>query len=418
MNIRLAQSPHDLVAPVSEPVSDPVRDHVPDPVLDPVPFSFDGPGGRVIGQGPARAVPRGNAQTLAARVGKALSGAGPEQLIGGALPFDRDGADCLWLCAADRAARAAPVPQALDLSGCQLTPEPEARDYARAVAKALAVMQDEAGAPQALKKIVLARTLLVQAGAPIPPEVLMSRLASDCNATAFQIALPQGPGKGQRRVLCGATPELLIEKTGARVLSHPLAGSARRHPDPVLDQQAAERLDHSGKDHREHALVVEAILDTLSPYCRQLGCPEATRLISTRSMWHLGTRIEGRLRDEDTPSVVLASALHPTPAVCGVPRARAADLIGRLEPVARDFYAGAVGWCDGRGDGAWHVAIRCAEIAGRQARLYAGAGIVPGSDPMGEAAETGAKFGALLAALGLPPDAGLAGVTQLQEETR
>ena len=133
-------------------------------------------------------------------------------------------------------------------------------------------------------------------------------------------------------------------------------------------------------------------------------------------MWHLGTRIEGRLRDDSTPSVLLASALHPTPAVCGMPMARAADLIRKLEPVARDFYAGAVGWCDANGDGAWYVAIRCAEISGRQARLYAGAGIVPGSDPMAEAAETGAKFGAFLAALGLPQDAGLAGVARRNGE--
>lgn len=369
-----------------------------------------------MGNGPAQAVPCGNSQTLADRVGKALSRAAPDRLIGGALPFDRDAADCLWLCRGDRALRGVPAPQPLELSGPRLTPEPVARDYARSVARALERMADEAGTPQALEKIVLARTILLQAAMPIPVDALMSRLASDGNATAFRVALPQASGHG--RTLCGATPELLIEKTGAQVLSHPLAGSARRHQDPALDRQAAEALDHSGKDHREHALVVEAILDTLAPHCRQLGCPEATRLTSTRSMWHLGTRIEGRLRDADTPSVVLASALHPTPAVCGVPRDRAADMIGTLEPVPRGFYAGAVGWCDARGDGVWHVAIRCAEIAGRQARLYAGAGIVPGSDPMGEAAETGAKFGALLAALGLPPDAGLAGVTEMKDEMR
>ncbi|MFC7553374.1 chorismate-binding protein [Pseudoroseomonas wenyumeiae] len=94
-------------------------------------------------------------------------------------------------------------------------------------------------------------------------------------------------------------------------------------------------------------------------------------------------------------------AAAPHPAVCGLPRERAARLIGEIEPHDRGFYAGAVGWCDGRGDGAWHVSIRCAEIAGEQARLYAGAGIVPGSDPWAEAAETGAKYAALLAALGI-----------------
>lgn len=397
MNIRLAQSSRDPVASATASVS----------------FSFDGPGGRILGAGSARALPRGNSQTLATRIGKTLPGVGPGQLIGGALPFDRDADDCLWLCRGERAARRAPEPQALNLTDWHLAPEPEARDYARAVAGALSIMASEAGTPQALEKVVLARSLLVDAAQPIPVDALMSRLASDCNATAFRVALPPAPDGGQGRVLCGASPELLIEKTGPDVLSHPLAGSARRHQDQALDRQAATALEQSGKDHREHALVVEAILDRLAPFCRQLGCPRGTRLISTRSMWHLGTRIEGRLRDRDMPSVLLASALHPTPAVGGVPGARAVDLIRALEPVARDFYAGAVGWCDARGDGAWHVAIRCAEIAGRQARLYAGAGIVAGSDPMAEAAETGAKFGALLAALGLPTDAGLTGTVDM-----
>lgn len=211
------------------------------------------------------------------------------------------------------------------------------------------------------------------------------------------------------RALIGATPELLLEKTGGRIESHPLAGSARRMADPDLDRQARDGLAQSAKDQREHAIVVEYILDTLAPYCSALGCPQGTALTSTRSMWHLGTLITGELRDPDTPSVLLAAALHPTPAVCGLPCERAANLIGQLEPVERDFYAGAVGWSDlGRGgDGAWYVAIRCADICGPFARLYAGAGIVPGSDPRAEAAETGAKFGAMLQVLGLSSDAGM-----------
>lgn len=396
MNIRLPHSPRHLAAPN----------------LTSAPFSFYGPGGRVAGQGRVQALARGTSETLAARIGDALSGAAPDALIGGALPFDRDGADCLWLCQGEWAAATPPAPAVapLKLAGWRLTAEPDARAYARAVARALDIMAAGAGTPEALEKVVLARSLLIESASPVPVDALLTRLASDDSVTAFQVALPQmdaGPG----RVLCGATPELLIEKTGRRVLSHPLAGSARRQADPALDRAAADALAQSGKDHREHALVVEAILDTLAPYCDKLGCPEGTCVTSTRSMWHLGTRIEGRLRDADMPAVLLASALHPTPAVCGVPTARAADVIRALEPVARDFYAGAVGWCDARGDGAWYVAIRCAEISGTSARLYAGAGIVPGSDPMAEAAETGAKFGALLAALGLPADAGLVGLT-------
>lgn len=381
------------------------------PVLDPVPFGFNGPSGHIQGGGVARRLPAGNARTLADRVGAALASADVDTLIGGALPFEREAEDCLWQCRRV----AAPGPngvarEGLPLPDWRLAAQPRAADYADAVARVLAIMQAEAGQRGALQKIVLARTLLVESALPIPVEALMSRLNADRSVTAFRVALPSGPAHPRGRVLCGATPELLVRKTGRLVCSHPLAGSARRLADPVADRAGAEALAASAKDHREHALVVEAILDVLQPLCRELSCPEGTCITSTRSIWHLGTRIEGKLRDQDTPAVVLASALHPTPAVCGVPRPRAAGLIRALESVARDFYAGAVGWCDGKGDGAWYVAIRCAEISGRQARLYAGAGIVPGSGPMAEAAETGAKFGALLTALGLPAEAGLEGL--------
>lgn len=398
MNIRLSDAPEKAAS------------LVPDPVL----FGFDGPAGRISGLGSARRLAPGNATTIAARVAAALADCPTGHLIGGALPFDPRADDCLWLCRQGSPGRADTA--ALPPGDWRLTPEPAAGDYARAVARALSIMAEEAESRDALRKIVLARSILAKATAPISPDALMARLNADPSVTAFRVALPAGPAHPQGRVLCGASPELLVEKRGARVSSHPLAGSARRLADPHADRANAMALDGSDKDHREHALVVEAILDTLAPHCRELGCPEGTRLTSTRSMWHLGTRIEGRLRDTDTPSVVLASMLHPTPAVCGVPMARAAGFIKALEPVDRDFYAGAVGWCDAAGDGNWYVAIRCAEISGCQARLYAGAGIVPGSDPMAEAAETGAKFGALLAALGLPPDAGLAGVTRKNGE--
>ncbi|SIR05313.1 isochorismate synthase [Paracoccus thiocyanatus] len=390
MNIRLSEAPKKTASPV------------PDPVL----FGFEGPSGCILGRGPAQRIAPGTAATLASRI--AAIALDPDEIIGGALPFDREAADCLWQCRRDKArAPLASVQDGLPLAGWRLTAEPSACDYAQAVSRALGIMADEAGRSDALEKIVLARTLLVESAAPVPIEALMAQLRADRSVTAFRVALPWGADHPQGRALCGATPELLVEKQGRRVLSHPLAGSARRLADPAADRAAAAALAQSAKDQREHALVVESILDILAPYCRDLSCPEGTRLTSTRSMWHLGTRIEGRLKDGDTPSVVLASALHPTPAVCGVPTARAAELIKTIEPVARDFYAGAVGWCDAKGDGAWHVAIRCAEISGRRARLYAGAGIVPGSDPMAEAAETSAKFGALLAALGLPQDAAL-----------
>ncbi|WP_225612093.1 isochorismate synthase MenF [Paracoccus sp. PAR01] len=362
------------------------------------------------GGGAATPLPRGTRHDLAERISRAFADAPPDSLIGGALPFDRADQDCLWQCRAEPAAAEAVSTMGLPLQDWQIKAQPPASDYAQSVGRALQLMQDESGQTDALHKIVLARSLLVRAGHDIPVDALLRRLGQDPAVTAFRVALP--PRDGRPVVLCGATPELLLSKSGAEIASHPLAGSARREVDPAIDRAAAEALMGSDKDHREHAIVVEYIMDSLSPLCRELAIPQGTTLTSTRSMWHLGTRIEGRLRDMDTPSVVLASLLHPTPAVCGLPMGRAESLIRELEPAPRDFYAGAVGWCDAQGDGAWHVAIRCAEICGAEARLYAGAGIVPGSDPLAEAHETGAKFGAFLAALGLPADAGLAGLIQ------
>lgn len=365
-------------------------------------FAFSGPYGTIRADGRARRIGGDQAVPLDIRLEQAFQETGPGAMIAGALPFSHGDQDCLWMarrCRLDPPGLASdPVP----IRAADLRAEPSTDGYAAAVEGALRIMRDEAGDPDGLRKVVLARTLAVEAPAPIAQQALMARLADDPAVTAFRVKLPQ-----QGRALIGATPELLLEKCGTRVRSYPLAGSARRSTDPVIDGDACAALARSEKDRREHSLVVEFILDTLTPWCDQLSTPEGTGLTSTRSMWHLGTRIEGRLRDFEVPSAVLASALHPTPAVCGLPCARAATLIDKLEPVARGFYAGAVGWCDRDGDGAWFVAIRCADICGSHARLYAGAGIVPGSDPADEAAETGSKFAALLRALGLPADAAL-----------
>lgn len=375
-------------------------------------FLFDSPHTRIAGKGTA--LPQGPATTLQARISDALCSAPKNALIGGALPFRKKDDDCLWLAAAP-----CPFPpfaqtttQQPLLGAYQLTLEPPPNEFATLVEYALRIMELEAGDLDGLEKIVLARTLRVQSEAPIPVGQLLARLMQDRSATAFRVALPDHPGHPASftRALVGATPELLLSKSGKSISSHPLAGSARRCADAAADHAAAKSLSGSEKDQREHGFVVEYILDTLSPFCSQIGAPDGTTLTNTRSMWHLGTRIEGQLRDNDIPSVVLASLLHPTPAICGVPVAKSAALIDQLEPVRRDFYAGAVGWSDMHGDGNWYVAIRCADICGPHARLFAGAGIVTGSDPMAEVAETGAKFGALLAALGLPADAGMAGL--------
>lgn len=274
---------------------------------------------------------------------------------------------------------------------------PSRAEYEESVRRALDLLR----APgSTLRKVVLARTLVLEADVPVDARAIFSRLAADPAVTTFSVPLAPCRGGG-RRVLVGATPELLVARRGPHVSSRPLAGSARRQPDASADRDAAEALARSPKDLREHATVVEWIADLLAPYCRKLQVPRSPSLVSTASMWHLGSTIEGVLRDPDVTALELALAIHPTPAVCGTPFDEALDVIGQLEPFDRDFYSGAVGWTDARGDGEWHVAIRCAEICGTSARLFAGAGIVDGSDPAAEAAETSGKFTALLRALGV-----------------
>jgi isochorismate synthase len=257
--------------------------------------------------------------------------------------------------------------------------------------------------------VVLARTLRAQADRVINPWWLARRLGADPHVLRFVAPLPVAAGEAPAW-LVGATPERLLARRGAQVLSEPLAGSAPRLPDAAASQARADALLHSAKDQQEHRYVVQAIADLLAPLCRQLRVPDAPSLYATDTMWHLGTRIEGQLKDASpdalahTSSVALAALLHPTPAVGGTPRARAVQAIAELEPVPRGFYAGAVGWCDAQGDGDWHVALRCARVQGHEARLFAGAGIVADSIPASEGAETRAKFNAMLHALGVDAD--------------
>lgn len=372
-------------------------------------FGLTAPELRLFTTGLKQRLPPGPAATLGERTRRffdylpAADGAevSPRMLVG-AMPFDRAADDCLFM--PESAANRAWTP-ARHLSHShgrkRGTPEPSISAYQDAVRKALSVMRASRDGAAPLDKVVLSRSLRVEADLPLDPFALWGDLKADPSAARFLVPLGAGHGGGMRR-LVGASPELLLSRRGARILSHPLAGSARRSPDLSEDEAAAQNLLASEKDRREHALVVEAILDLLAPHCSDLRAPPGPALVSTRTMWHLGTRIEGVLRrGEEASAVELAALLHPTPAVCGSPRDRAAELIRELEGYDRGFYAGAVGWTNAVGDGAWYVSLRCAEVCGREARLYAGAGIVEGSDPAAEADETSGKFQAVLRALGV-----------------
>lgn len=359
--------------------------------------------GAVLPEGPLGSLAERTAQFFSVRT------EGPDVLVG-ALPFDP--AKPAFLVQPERMLRVqghhdlSAIP-GLDTRGpsrggparvLSATPEPSAEDFMLSVEAALAALS-EGGA---LRKIVLSRSIRLRAGEAFSAADLVRTLSRDEGVTVFATPLP--PVDGIPRALVGATPELLLDKRGGRIASHPLAGSARRSADPGEDRRAGEHLLSSEKDLHEHAIVVESILDLLSPHCVDLAVPEAPVLRPTASMWHLGTRITGRLKDASLPSQALVALLHPTPAVCGLPRQSSHRAIERLEAYDRDFYAGAVGWCDAAGDGRWFVSIRCAELAGDQARVYAGAGIVPGSTPRGELAETTAKFQAMLDGFGIDAD--------------
>lgn len=254
-----------------------------------------------------------------------------------------------------------------------------------------------------LDKVVLARSLTIEAESTISPSALAEKLiALDHAHNGFCVDLSPAGGKYRGRSLVGSTPEVLIERRGDVVTCHPLAGSIARHPNSDQDEANAEQLRASTKDLAEHAFVVDSISAILGPLCTSFTAPGAPELLRTPQLWHLGTKIEGVLIDPSVTSLELAMALHPTPAVCGTPTAAAREHITATE-ADRGFYAGAVGWCDRTGDGEWMVAIRCAEIAadGLSARAYAGGGIVATSDPEIELRETSTKFRTLLSAFDL-----------------
>jgi isochorismate synthase len=244
-----------------------------------------------------------------------------------------------------------------------------------------------------MRKVVLARTTEVTAQRELDPRLLASRLRA-VDPAAYTFAAPTDDG-----VLVGASPELLVSRRGLEVRSNPLAGSAPRSGDPDEDRTNADTLAGSAKDREEHAIVVDAVAETLRPFCAELAWDPEPSLRETPNVWHLSTRFRGVLRDPAPTALDLVAALHPTPAVAGEPREEALDVIDELEPFDRGRYAGPVGWVDADGDGEWAIALRCAELRGDRAVLYAGAGIVAGSDPLRELAETERKFRAFLDAL-------------------
>lgn len=243
-----------------------------------------------------------------------------------------------------------------------------------------------------LDKVVLARDIVARADR-LDARYVLRRLASSY------------PGCWTFSVdgLIGATPELLVRRTGDLVVSRVLAGTVKRRGDETVDDSLAAALLGSGKDLEEHEYAVHSVARALAAHCTDLSVPARPRVLRLPNVQHLATDVTGSLAD-DAPVLALAAALHPTAAVCGTPTERALLAIRELEGMDRGRYAGPVGWFDSRGDGEFGIALRCAEVLDDGLRLFAGCGIVSGSDPEAELAESRAKFVPIRDAL-MDPDA-------------
>jgi menaquinone-specific isochorismate synthase len=232
-----------------------------------------------------------------------------------------------------------------------------------------------------LRKVVLARDLQAVAADDIDIRSLLSRLAGRFpGCYTFACA-----------GLVGATPELLIRREGRAVTSLVLAGTMARGGSEADDKALAADLLGSAKDAEEHGYSVDSVRDLLAPLCTELQVDPEPFLLQMADYQHLATSVTGVLA-RDTSALALAASLHPTAAICGTPTETALELIRELERMDRGRYSGPVGWVDARGNGEWGIALRCGEIDGRRARLFAGGGIVGGSRPDIELAETETKF--------------------------
>jgi menaquinone-specific isochorismate synthase len=232
-----------------------------------------------------------------------------------------------------------------------------------------------------LGKVVLARDLHASADIPIDPRVLLRWLAARYPG-CFTFACDG---------LVGATPELLIRKDGWEVSSLVLAGTAPRGATQAEDSELARALLGSAKENEEHEYAAASLRDTLSPLCAAMYVTPRPELIRLPNVQHLGTRVRGTLAAARS-AFALVAAVHPTAAVGGTPTDAAVEVIRELESMDRERYAGPVGWVDADGNGEWGIALRCAQLDGKRARLFAGCGIVAGSDPAAELAETESKF--------------------------
>jgi len=242
-------------------------------------------------------------------------------------------------------------------------------------------------------KVVLAREVIAR-GDGVMPAGMVARSLRSAYPSCFTYLITGADGTA----FAGASPELLIRRIGSHAHAQPMAGSVARGATEAEDERLAQQLRSSRKDAAEHDVVSRFVVEALRPFSRSVAArpPEVVRFTNIQ---HLATSVDAELTSPATDALDLAAALHPTPAVGGWPREAADGIIDDLESMERGWYAGGVGWTDGNGDGEFAVALRCGLLWEDGARLYAGVGVMPDSDPARELEETDLKFKALLSAL-------------------
>jgi menaquinone-specific isochorismate synthase len=240
-----------------------------------------------------------------------------------------------------------------------------------------------------LTKVVLAREVIVSAAAAHDPAAIFGAMREQFPACfCFCCGTPEA-------AFVGASPELLVRRAGAGVSTVALAGSTRRSSDPAVDDHLGEQLLRSDKNRREQRIVTDRIVRALRPHAVWVEAAPEPEIVKVANIQHLATPVLAQLA-EPRSAIEMAGLLHPTPAVGGEPWPAAAPAIAELEGMDRGWYAAPVGWMDATEDGEFCVALRTALLRDREAHLFAGVGVVAGSDPEAELAETEVKLQALL----------------------
>lgn len=242
-----------------------------------------------------------------------------------------------------------------------------------------------------IEKVVLARDLVATTTDAIDPRLILRKLAIEYPSTwSFTVA-----------GLVGATPELLLRLNRGMVTSRVLAGTISKTGDDEKDLTLAASLARSSKDLEEHEYAVRSVAESLAPFCSSTNVPDSPYVLHLANVMHLATDVTGAVAESPNhvDAFSILEKLHPSAAVCGTPTNIAADVIADLEGMSRGRYAGPVGWIDASGDGELGIALRCGQINGNEIRLFAGCGIVAGSSPIKELAESQAKFAPMVNAL-------------------